>query len=139
MGARDVSPNELIAAVAAELKKNDKIKAPEWALAVKSSSHAERTPQQEDYWFTRCAALLRTIGLSSKPVGVERLRHKYGGRTQHIVARSHHRKAGGKTIRLGLQQLEQAGLVKKEKVGRVITPAGMSLLDKAVKVTAPNK
>jgi len=133
MSAREVAPNQLISAVAEELKKNGKIKSPAWALAVKASSHNERVPQQEDYWFVKCAALLRTIGLSEAPVGVQRLRHKYGGRTQHTVARSHHRKAGGKTIRLALQQLESAGLVKKDKTGRLITPAGMSLLDKSSK------
>lgn len=136
MSARNVSPNELIAAVVAELKKNDKIKPPEWILAVKASSHNERVPQQEDYWFYRCAALLRTIGFSDKPVGVERLRNKYGGRVQHTVARSHHRKAGGKSIRLALQQLGDAGLIKKEKVGRIITSSGMSLLDKAANSVA---
>ena len=137
--AREVTPNELNAAVAAELKKNEKIKAPAWVLIVKASSHNERVPEQEDYWFVKCAALLRTIGLAEAPVGVQRLRHKYGGRTQHTVARSHHRKAGGKTIRLALQQLEAAGFVKKDKTGRVIAPAGMSLLDKtAAKVQGKN-
>ena len=131
MSARDVQPNDLNAAVADDLKKNEKIKAPSWALLVKASSHNERVPEQEDYWFVKCAALLRTVAFSEKPVGVERLRRKYGGRTQHTVARSHHRKAGGKAIRLALQQLETAGFLKKEKFGRVIAPAGMSLLDKA--------
>ncbi len=42
--------------------------------------------------------------------------------------------AGGKNIRLMLQQLEKAGFVKKEKVGRTLTPKGRSLLDKASKV-----
>ncbi|MBI2445260.1 30S ribosomal protein S19e [Candidatus Micrarchaeota archaeon] len=133
MAAMDVPANELIGKVADQLKAVDAIKPPTWAGSVKLSSHNERVPEQKDFWFSRCASLLRTMYLRAGPVGVERLRHKYGGRTSHTVARSHHRKAGGKSIRLMLQQLEQAGLVKKEKVGRILTAKGRSLLDKASK------
>ena len=45
---------------------------------------------------------------------------------------AHHRPAGGKFIRLMLQQLEKEGLVKKvetPKKGRVITPKGQKFLD----------
>ncbi len=130
----DVPVNQLIGKVTEELKKSEDVKPPAWAGTVKLSSHNERVPEQPDFWYARCAALLRTMYLRGEPVGVERLRHKYGGRTSHTVARSHHRKAGGKSLRLMLQQLEKAGFVKKEKVGRTITPKGRSLLDKASKV-----
>jgi ribosomal protein S19E (S16A) len=43
----------------------------------------------------------------------------------------HHKPGGGKIIRVALQQLEKAGLAKKEKTGRVISPQGAALLDKA--------
>ncbi|MDP2717467.1 MAG: 40S ribosomal protein S19, partial [Candidatus Micrarchaeota archaeon] len=88
-------------------------------------------PEQKDAWFQRCASILRTMYLRGQPVGVERLRTKYGGRIQHRVSPQHHRKAGGKVIRLAMQQLEKAGFVQKEKVGRTLTPKGRSLLDKA--------
>ncbi len=129
----DVPANDLIGKVAGLLKTMDTIKPPSWAGAVKLSSHNERVPEQPDFWYARCASLLRTMYVRAAPVGVERLRHKYGGRTSHIVARSHHRKAGGKNIRLMLQQLEKAGFVQKEKVGRILTSKGRSLLDKASK------
>ncbi|MBI4360866.1 30S ribosomal protein S19e [Candidatus Micrarchaeota archaeon] len=131
MAALDVPVNELINKVAKQLQTTEGITPPPWAGLVKLSPHNERVPEQEDFWFVRCAAILRTLYAGGKPVGVERLRHKYGGRTQHKVSPQHHRKAGGKSIRLALQQLEKAGLVKKEKTGRILTAKGRSLLDKA--------
>ncbi len=133
MNALSVPPAKLMPALVAALKSVPEVKAPTWALLVKSGAHNERVPEQEDYWYFRCAALLRTLLLNSEPVGVQRLRTKFGGRTVHTVSRSHHRRAGGKGIRLALQQLEKAGLVKKEKVGRVITASGRKLLDKAAR------
>ena len=133
MSALDVPANALIEKVAQKLQTVDAVKPPAWAGKVKTSSHNDRVPEQKDFWYLRCASLLRTLYLRGSSVGVERLRHKYGGRTQHVVSRSHHRKAGGKTIRLALQQLEQAGFVKKEKTGRTLTSAGRSFIDKASK------
>ena len=128
--ALDVSPDALIVRVAAELKKLEAIKTPAWVLGVKSGSHNERPVADEDFWFKRCASLLRTLYIHGNK-GVRRLRNKYGGRQRHVVHSPHHKPAGGKIIRLALQQLEKAGLVKKEKTGRVIAPAGVALLDKA--------
>jgi small subunit ribosomal protein S19e len=136
LGALDISANELIGRVAKTLQEDSNIKPPVWANTVKWSSHNERVPEQKDAWFHRCAAILRTMYLRGQPVGVERLRHKYGGRIQHRVSPQHHRSAGGKVIRLALQQLEKAGLVQKEKVGRTLTPKGRSMLDKAGKENA---
>ncbi|VVB67845.1 30S ribosomal protein S19e [Candidatus Norongarragalina meridionalis] len=131
MSASDIQADTLIKAVAGELKKNNAIKKPDWADNVKSGSHAERIPADEDFWFVRCASLLYTLYFKSS--GVRRLRHRYGGAKGHTVHRAHHRMAGGKIIRSALQQLETAGFVKKEKTGRIITDAGKALLDKAVK------
>lgn len=132
MGVLETQAQSAISKAAQELKKISEIKPPDWAGVVKTSSHLERVPGTQDFWFERCASLLYQV-FKHGPVGTERLRNKYGGRTQHKVRRSHHRKAGGKTIRLALQQLEKAGLVKKEKEGRVVTAKGKSLLDKSAK------
>lgn len=132
MGVLDASAQSVIGNAAEELKKIAEIKPPDWAGLVKTSSHNERTPGRQDFWFDRCASLLYQV-FRHGPVGTERLRNKYGGKTDHKVRRSHQRKAGGKTIRLALQQLEKAGLIKKEKTGRVITSKGKSLLDKSAK------
>jgi small subunit ribosomal protein S19e len=127
----DVPANELIRTVSEELKAKPELAAPPWVGMVKSGAHAERVPQQRDFWFTRCASLLRTLAVRGK-VGVRRLRHKYGGAREHHVSRPHHTLAGGKVIRTALQRLEKAGLVaKKEKEGRRLTPQGEALLNRA--------
>lgn len=131
MKAWTIPANDVIKQISSELKKNSEIKPPEWVGSVKTGSHAERVPQDEDFWYTRCAALL--LSLSKTPAGVQRLRNKYGGSRGHQVANHHHRKAGGKSIRLAMQQLEKAGFLKKEKTGRVVTPAGLSFMEKTLK------
>ncbi len=143
MSALDVSANDLIARIAQALKENYKefILPPAWVNLVKSGSHNERPPQEPDFWYKRCASLLYN-SYKHGAVGVREMRRKYGGRTQHIVSRSHHRPAGGKIIRLAMQRLEKAGLMKLEKAkvqkdpakptytGRTITGKGKQLLDK---------
>jgi len=123
--------NHVIRKTAEELKKNPAIKTPDWVLSVKSGVSKERLSEQEDFWFMRCASLLRSLYIHGNK-GVRRLRHKYGGKREHSVSRAHHAPGGGKIIRVALQQLEAAGLVRKEKTGgRVITNAGIALLNKA--------
>jgi len=144
MSALDVPANELIAKVAQALKKDsgDVIVPPAWVALVKTGSHNERPPQEPDFWYLRCASILYN-SYKNGAIGVRKLRKKYGGRTQHIVRRSHHRQAGGKIIRLAMQQLDKAGLMKLERLkvqkdpskiglsGRAITGKGRALLDKA--------
>lgn len=128
-----IKANAAVDKLAEELEKNEKIKVPEWFGQVKASSHNERLPETPKLWFKRVAAVLRTIAIRGS-VGVRRMRHKFGGRTTHTVARSHHREAGGKSIRLALQQLESAGFLKKEKVGaRTLSTQGQSFLEKTFK------
>ncbi|MGB9675049.1 MAG: 30S ribosomal protein S19e [Candidatus Nanoarchaeia archaeon] len=127
----DVPAQELAKEVAQELKQ--KIKPPAWAQFVKTGVHKERPPLAEDWWFTRAASILRTI-YRYGPIGVSRLRTKYGGAKNRGVKPERFRKASGAIIRKILQQLETAGYITKsntKKKGRVITPAGLSLLTKA--------
>ena len=129
----DVSSQDLSKEVAQGLK--GKIESPKWVPFVKTGSHKERPPLNKDWWYIRAASILRTIYKNGAPVGVSKLRSKYGGR-KNMGSRPHQfRKASGSVIRKILQQLEKAGLVsyKKEGVhkGRIVTPAGVSLLTKA--------
>jgi small subunit ribosomal protein S19e len=133
---RDISPQKLIQRLSEELKKNESIKPPEWSKYVKTGVSTERPPLQDDWWFFRSAAILRKTYLNG-PVGVQRLRTAFGGRRKmpHGKKIFHHRKAGGKIIRLILQQLENAGFVKKvekPRRGRIITSKGQKLLDKII-------
>jgi len=128
----DVPPEKLIEALAKYLKENvPEVKPPPWALFVKTAGPArERPPEDPDWWYIRCASLLRKLYIYG-PVGVERLRTAYGGRTKNTMLPERFHKGGGSIIRKALQQLESAGLVAKAPgKGRILTPEGRSLLDR---------
>ncbi len=128
----DVPANKLIEAVAQKLKENDKIKPPEFMQFVKTGSHVEFAPEDKDFWYVRCASILRQAYVHGK-VSVGGLRAHYGGRIKHWVRRAHHRDAGGAIIRKAMQQLEEAGLLEKKDDGRVISGNGKKLLDGVAK------
>ena len=126
----DVPAELLILRLANYLKNEvDEITPPSWALVAKTSSHAQRPPQSLDWWDTRSASVLRKVYLKG-PVGIQRLRAEYGGRKDRGVRPEHGRKGGGAIVRVALQQLGEAKLVKiSGKRGRVVTKQGRSLLD----------
>ncbi|MBW2997158.1 30S ribosomal protein S19e [Candidatus Woesearchaeota archaeon] len=139
----DVPVNDLIEEVANDLQKIKEIKAPEWAVFVKTGVHKERPPKRQDWWYVRCAAVLRSVRKLG-PVGVQKLRTKYGGRKRRGHKKEHFYKGSGNVLRKALQQLEAAGLIKKEeksiRKGRIITPKGVSIIDKAaVRLYTPRK
>ncbi len=133
---QEIAPNPLINKVAEELKKVGAIKAPEWAAFAKTGANTARPPSAHDWWYYRTAALLRKIAMRS-PIGTEKLRTIYGSRKRRGHKPAEFRKTGGSAIRKALQQLQTAGLVKYKdkgiKKGRIITPQGLSFLDKAAK------
>jgi small subunit ribosomal protein S19e len=142
----DVDANELIEKAAKELAKNENIKAPEWADYVKTGVHKERAPARSDWWYLRAAAVLRTV-YRYGPIGVSKLRIKYGGRKRRGHKPERFYPGSGNIIRKILQQLEKAGYLKKEEKeqhkGRKISNTGVSLLDKIAteiyKSTNPKK
>jgi small subunit ribosomal protein S19e len=127
----DVPPSILIERLARYLREEvDAIVPPAWASFVKTGSHTQRPPQTTDWWFTRCASLLRKIYVKG-PIGIERLRSEYGGRIDRGVKPEHAGKGGGAIIRKALQQLQAAGLVGPlRNRGRVVTSEGRRLLDR---------
>jgi small subunit ribosomal protein S19e len=127
----DVPPSVLIKRLARYLREEvDVVVPPSWSSFVKTSSHSQRPPQNKDWWFTRCASLLRKIYVKA-PIGVERLRSEYGGRKDRGVRPEHVSKGGGAIIRKALQQLQAAGLAEPLKNrGRVVTSDGRRLLDR---------
>ena len=129
----DVESQELIIKAAEELKKIPEIKPPVWAAFAKTGMHKQRPPVNDDWWYVRAASVLRTV-YRLGPVGVSKLRTKYGGKKNRGVKKEHFFKGSGNILRKSLQQLEKAGFVKfAEKgvhKGRVVTPKGKSFLDK---------
>ncbi len=124
----DVPPDKLVKKVGGKLKKNNAISLPTWGLNVKKGPNKELPPQDEDWWWVRCASVLRQIYLHG-PVGVARLRTYYGGRVRRGAKKERFREASGKIIREVLSQLERAGYVTKTKRGRKISPEGQKFLD----------
>jgi small subunit ribosomal protein S19e len=129
-----VSKQELINALAIQLKSI--IKKPEWADFVKTGVFKERPPMDADWWYARAASMLLKIQRLG-PVGVSKLRTKYGGRKNRGVAPEHFFRGSGKIIRTILQQLDAVGLTKQDKKGqhkgRVLTSKAVSLISKAAK------
>jgi small subunit ribosomal protein S19e len=127
----DVPASFFIERLAKRLKDNmDEIAPPVWASLVKTGSHVERPPQDPDWWFTRCASILRKIYMEG-PIGVQRLRSEYGGRAGHGTQPQRAKKGGGAILRKALQQLEAAGLVEPlRNRGRIVTKSGRQVLDR---------
>ena len=57
----DVPPDQLIEKLSIHLKSEFKLTQPEWSENVKTGTHTEKEPVQEDWWYTRIAAVLRKI------------------------------------------------------------------------------
>ncbi|MGA2919336.1 30S ribosomal protein S19e [Methanoregula sp.] len=124
----DVPADHIIRAVAEELKKRKEITPPAWAAFAKTGVHKEMPPEDPDWWFIRVAAVLRRVYVDG-PIGVERMRSFYGGNKNRGSRPNAFRKGSGSVLRKAVQQLEAAGLIVHDKVGRKVSPAGMAFLD----------
>ena len=128
----DIGPEKANQLLASELKKINKITPPNWAGFVKTGQHKERPPENPDWWFVRAASILKNI-YNHGPVGVSKMRTRYGGKKDRGRRPERFTKASGNIIRKIVQQLESAELVKHSTTqhkGRIIAPKGQSLLDK---------
>jgi small subunit ribosomal protein S19e len=126
-----VEPQELIENLAQKLKEFPEIKPPEGAIFWKTAYFKEVAPvDSENFWWVRCASLMRKIKKYG-PIGVNRLRKHYGGRVKKGSGKAHSAKGAGKIIRVALQQLERADLIRQTaQDGRDLTPEGTSLLER---------
>lgn len=128
-----VNPNELVNKAAEELKKQKLVEPTEWSKFVKTGQSKQRLPDNEDWWYFRSAAIMRSIAKLG-PVGTQKLRTKYGSKKNRGHKPEQFRRASGSIIRKILQQLEKSSLIKQTikgvHKGRVLTPQGISFLDK---------
>ncbi|MDP9288739.1 MAG: 30S ribosomal protein S19e [Thermoproteota archaeon] len=127
--AYDIPATVLITRLAEQLRNDKKIQPPPWAAYVKTGAHAEKIPQNKDWWYARCASIARKVYIHG-PEGVADLKSEYGGRKRIGYYLDHHKDAGGAIIRKALQQLEAAGYVTKKKRGRSISDEGMKKIDR---------
>ncbi len=125
----DVPADMLIDGVKEELKNDKNITPPQWATFVKTGSSREKVPDQNDWWYIRAASIMRKVYVYG-PVGVETLRVNYGSKKNRGVKPEKFTKSSGAIIRKIFTQLEKGGYITKAENGRIMSPQGMSLLDK---------
>jgi small subunit ribosomal protein S19e len=123
-------PADILINKLSEILKGEDIAIPSWVPFVKTGAHAEKPPQKNDWWYTRCASLLRKIYLHG-PVGVKDLRGLYGGAKAVGYGGAHHRDSGGAIIRTAIHNLEKLGYLDKvEGKGRTVSHEGMKKIDR---------
>ena len=130
----DINGTELINKAGPELKKL--MKKPEWANFVKTGAGKQRAPSDTDWWYKRAGSVLRAVYMKG-PIGTNKLKMKYSNKKNRGYQPEITYVGSGKIIRVILQDLEKAGLIKQVEVkkhkGRAITPKGKSFLDKLAK------
>ena len=127
--AYDVPAKELIDEIAKKLQNESSIVPPEGSNYMRTGVTKEKPPENKDWWYTRCASILRKIYVNNS-IGVEHLRAEYGGKRDRGSKPYKARSGSGAITRTALKQLEKAGYVTKIKgKGRILTPKGRSFLD----------
>lgn len=127
--AYDVPPGLLVDALARKLKEVEAVREEEWIKFAKTGRHREKAPTQSGWWHKRVAAVFRKVYMLG-PVGTSRLSSEFGGSADRGSKPDRAVKGSGSITRLALQQLEEAGLVQRQKNrGRVVTAKGRSLID----------
>ncbi len=131
----DVPADLLIAGVAKNLHSFDNIQAPEWASHVKTGTHRERPPVQDDWWHTRTASILRKVAIKG-PIGANRISQEFGGSKDRGVKKNKAVSGSRNISRKILQQLSDSGLIEESmnaagtvNRGKVLSGKGQSLLD----------
>ncbi|KAK3941795.1 ribosomal protein S19e [Diplogelasinospora grovesii] len=130
-GVRDVDPQRFVNAYAQFLKRQGKLPVPGWVDTVKTGHAKEMPPQDQDWFYVRCAAVARHVYLR-KTVGVGRLRKLHGTAKNRGSRPSKHVDASGSVDRKAFQALEKIGVLEQdeEKGGRRITQQGQRDLDR---------
>ena len=111
---KDVSAADFIKGFADYLRKNNKLDVPAWTTFIKSSTACELAPYDDDWIYTRTAAVARKIYLRGH-LGVKTLRHIFGRHDRRGVLGPVHTEGSGKIIRWALAQLEKLNILKKDK------------------------
>jgi len=133
----ELNTHEYNLKLAEALKNVPEFEAPEWVFFVKSGPAKERPIDDADFWHKRAASILKQI-YRKKIVGVNRLRTKYGSKKNRGMKPEKFKRAGGKIIRVILQQCDAAGFtevaksvkgVRSKKPGRQLTDKGKKFLE----------
>jgi len=131
----DVPADLLIASLSKKLMAYHEVSAPEWASQVKTGTHRERPPTQEDWWHTRAASVLRKVAIKG-PIGTNRISQEFGGAKDRGVKKNKAVTGSRNVARKILQQLSDSGLLVESlnkagnvNRGKIVTSKGQALLD----------
>jgi small subunit ribosomal protein S19e len=126
---RDVPANKWIKTMAAHLKQEGKLFVPNCTELVKTSHGRERAPQNPDWYYYRCAAVLRRIYVRPG-TGYGGLSKAFGKKKNNGSAPEHTVKASRGLLHWCCRSLEGLKLVAKGKTsGRVLTKEGKKKVD----------
>lgn len=110
--------------------RSGKLKVPEQMDMVKTAKFKELAPTDPDWFYVRCASILRHLYHRS-PAGVGSITKIYGGRKRNGVHPSHFCRSADGVARKALQCLEQVRLIEKHADGgRKLTAQGQRDLDR---------
>jgi small subunit ribosomal protein S19e len=126
---RDVPANKWVKTMAAHLKQEGKLVVPKITELVKTSHGRERAPQNDDWFYIRCAAVLRRVYLRPG-TGCGGLGKAFANKKNNGSAPEHTVKASRGALQWACQALQKINLVKPGKIkGRVITKEGRKKVD----------
>merc|ERR1712113_265010 len=132
VSVKDVSGHLFVKALAEFLKRSGKISQPEWTDIVKLSAANQLSPYDPDWFYIRCAAILRHLYI--RPTGMHGLTQVFSRKMRNGTKPSHRCLAHRTVIRKALQQLEAVGLCAVQKDGgRAVTSEGRRDLDRLAK------
>lgn len=110
--------------------RSGKLKVPEAMDIVKSAKFKELSPDDPDWFYVRCAAILRHT-YHRYPIGVGSVTKIFGGRKRNGVHPSHFCRSSNGVARKALQALEAVRLIEKHPDGgRKLTSQGQRDLDR---------
>ena len=127
---KDVDQDKIVQGVALFLKKSGKLKVPDNMDIVKTSKSKELSPYNNDWFYIRCASILRRM-YHRGPIGVGGVKKIFGSRKRNGGCPSHFCRADGAVSRRAVQALENIKLVEKHaEGGRKLSAQGQRDLDR---------
>ncbi|KAH8243118.1 hypothetical protein KR032_004726 [Drosophila birchii] len=127
---KDLDQHVVTKALASFLKKSGKLVVPVQAEFIKTGKFKETAPTEADWFFTRCASIMRHLYIRS-PSGVAAFTKVYGGRKRNGTHPSRFCRSSDGCIRKALQALEAARMVEKHPDGgRKLTSKGQRDMDR---------
>lgn len=112
------------------LYRSGKLKVPDHIDLIKTAKYKELAPYEADWFYIRCASILRRLYHRS-PAGITQITRIYGGRQRNGVRPSHFCRSDSSAVRKAIQSLENVKMIEKHPDGgRKLTSQGQRDLDR---------